>query len=159
MAKAILFAPSDEVIDSSIGARQYVRRCGRRLELERHGYQDAADDLSAAAEADSVAVLTGLSALELESGYMEMELDTVFEPQELLGKLRDGLPEDFPIVAVVDDAYSDYITASYLKAGASAVVGTSGALFGVVTSRLRTWTDILPYINAYESVQRKRSSR
>jgi len=159
MPKAILFAPSDDVIDNSVGARQYVRRCDRRLQLERHGYHDATDALQGAARADSVAVLTGLSALELESGYMEMELDTVFEPQELLGKLRGSLPADFPVVAIVDDAYSDYITASYLKAGASAVVGTSGALFGVVTSRLRTWNDILPYINAYESVQGKRGER
>ncbi len=156
MAKTILFSPPDETVDNSIGARQYMRRCARRMNLERRGYADGDDILTGLQQADSVAVLTGLSALELESGYMEMELDTVFQPQELLGRLREVLPEDFPVIAIVDDAYSDYITASYLRAGASAVVGTSGALFGVVISRIRSWADLLPFINAYESVQKRR---
>ena len=81
---------------------------------------------------------------------MEVQLDTLFEAQELLKRLREELPEDFPIVAVVDDAYSDYVMGSYLKAGASAVVGTSGDLFGVVVSRLGGLEQLFPYINAFE---------
>ncbi len=150
MHKAVLYAPDDEVIDSSLDARKYVRRLAGRVAVERRPYAAAQEGPPEGAE--SVAVLAGLSALELESGYMEMGLDTVFEPQKLLRQLRDELPDDFPIVAVVDDAYSEYITASYLRAGASAVVGTSGALFGVVTSRLGSWDQILPYVNAYPSV-------
>ncbi|MFO8007433.1 MAG: hypothetical protein R6V05_06820 [Candidatus Brocadiia bacterium] len=150
MESAVLYAPAEDVIDSSLDARKYVRRLARRLDVVRRPYAAIEDGLPA--QAESVAVLAGLSALELESGYMEMELDTIFEPQELLRRIRDAMPDQFPIVAVVDDAYSDYITASYLRAGASAVVGTSGALFGVVTSRLASWDQITPYFNAYRSV-------
>ena len=55
----------------------------------------------------SVAVLAGLSELARASGYMEMELDTIFEPQRMLGGLRTALGPDFPVVAIADDAYSD----------------------------------------------------
>jgi hypothetical protein len=152
MKKAIVFTPPDEVIDDSLDARQCLDRLNRRLELERRSYQEVDGELSIEEGVESVAVLTGLSALELSSGYMEMELDTIFRPQELLERLRRAVPEDFPLVAVVDDAYSDYITSVCLRAGASAVVGTSGALFGIVTSRIGSWSEIAPYINAFESV-------
>jgi hypothetical protein len=151
MSKAILFTPSDEAIDRSLDARQYVRRLSRRLDVERRSY-DAADALEIEEGVESVAVLSGLSALELESGYMEMELDTIFRPQELLGRLREALPADFPLVAIVDDAYSDYIMSAYLKAGASAVVGTSGDLFGVVVARVNDWRRLFAYMNVFPRV-------
>jgi hypothetical protein len=50
----------------------------------------------------------------------------------------------------VDDAYSDYVMSSFIRAGASAVVGTSGDLFGAVMSRLRTWQQLFPYLNVFE---------
>jgi len=100
MTKAILFVPSEETIDASLDARRYVSRLSRRLELETRRY-DMNENTVVGDDMDSVAVLAALSSLELESGYMEMELDTVFRPQELLGKLRGILPADFPIVAIV----------------------------------------------------------
>jgi len=148
MTKAILFVPSEETIDASLDARRYVSRLSRRLELETRRY-DMNENTVVGDDMDSVAVLAALSSLELESGYMEMELDTVFRPQELLGKLRGILPADFPIVAIVDDAYSDYLMSVYLKAGASAVVGTSGDLFGLVTSRFKNLDQLFPYINSF----------
>lgn len=148
MSKTILFIPSEEAIDRSLDARQYVRRLSRRLEVDRRPYE-AAEELDVEEGVESVAVLAGLSALELESGYMEMELDTIFRPQELLGKLREALPADFPLLAVVDDAYSEYIMSAYLKAGASAVVGTSGDLFGVVVPRVNDWRRLFPYMNVF----------
>jgi len=101
MRKAILFTPSQEAIDASLDARRYVSRLSRRLELETRRY-DTNENIEVGDDVDSVAVLAALSSLQLESGYMEMELDTVFRPQELLGKLRGILPADFPIVAIVD---------------------------------------------------------
>ncbi len=152
MPKAILFIPSEEAIDRSLDARKCVTRLCRRLEVDRRLYDEAAELLGLDGGVDSVGVLSGLSALEFDSGYMEMELDTIFKPQELLGKLRQELPEDFPVVAIVDDAYSDYIMSAYLKAGASAVVGTSGDLFGMVTSRLRSLEQLFPYLNVFRRV-------
>ena len=151
MRKAILFAPSREAIDASLDARRYVNRLSRRLELAVRPYEVNEGSL-AWDDVDSLSVLAGLSALELESGYMEMELDTVFKPQELLGKLRGVLSADFPVVAIVDDAYSDYLMSVYLKAGASAVVGTSGDLFGLVTSRFKSLDQLFPYINSFPRV-------
>ncbi len=149
MAKAILLIPSEEAIDRSLDARSYVNRLSKRLELEKRSY-DASEEVAAVEEnVESVAILSALSALELESGYMEMELDTIFRPQELLGNLRRVLGREFPIVAIVDDAYSDYIMSAYVKAGATAVVGTSGDLFGVVLSRMKSWDQLSPYINAF----------
>ncbi len=150
MGKSIVFAPPEETIDNSLDARKYLHRLSERLPIERRDYEEA-EALTVTADLDSVAVLSALSALELQSGYMEVELDTVFGPEELIRRLREAVGERFPVVAVVDDAYSDYITRSYLKAGASAVVGTSGALFGVVTSRMRGWQQIVPYFNAFPS--------
>ncbi len=152
MSGIILFAPSDELIDSSLGARQYLQRLRKLTALERRPFPEPEDDLPERGDARSVAVLAGLSSLELSSGYMEMEIDTIFEPQELLKRLRAALPGDYPVIAVVDDAYSDYILRSYVKAGASAVVGTSGVLFGLVTSRLCSWDDVTPYINVIRRV-------
>jgi len=152
MKKAILFAPSDQAIDRSLDARKYVSRLSKRLDLETTRYDLVGEMPDIKAGVDSVAVLAGLSSLELESGYMEMELDTIFQPQELLGKLRAALPQDFPIIAIVDDAYSDYLMSAYLRAGASAVVGTSGDLFGLVTSRISRWDQIFPYINVFGRV-------
>jgi len=149
---AILFIPSEEAIDRSLDARKCVTRLCRRLEVDRRLYDEAAESLGLDEGIDSVGVLSGLSALEFDSGYMEMELDTIFKPQELLSKLRRELPEDFPVVAIVDDAYSDYIMSAYLKAGASAVVGTSGDLFGMVTSRLRSLDRLFPYLNVFRRV-------
>ena len=149
MAKAILFVPSEEAIDRSLDARSYVGRLAKRLDVVTRYYDPSAEDLSVPEGAHSVAVLTGLSSLELESGYMEMDLDTIFKPQEMVGKLRAALPRQFPIVAVVDDAYSDYVMSAFIKAGASAVVGTSGDLFGIVVSRLESWDQVVPYINAF----------
>jgi hypothetical protein len=152
MGKVILFIPSEEAIDRSLDARAYVNRLAKRVHLETRRY-DASTELGVVApDVDSVAVLTGLSSLELESGYMEMELETVFRPQELLKKLRPMLPADFPVVAIVDDAYSDYLMVAYLKAGASAVVGTSGDLFGLVTSRINAWERLFPYLNIFRKV-------
>ena len=151
MRKAILFAPSREAIDASLDARRYANRLSRRLELAVRPYEVNEGSL-AWDDVDSLSVLAGLSALELESGYMEMELDTVFKPQELLGKLRGVLSADFPVVAIVDDAYSDYLMSVYLKAGASAVVGTSGDLFGLVTSRFKSLDQLFPYINSFPRV-------
>ena len=154
MDKAILFTPSEEAIDRSLDARKYVTRLKRRLDVETRCYdtRGPAPSLDGMRGADSVAVMAGLSSLELESGYMEMELDTIFQPQELLSRLRGGLPQDFPVIAIVDDAYSDYVMVAFVKAGASAVVGTSGDLFGLVTSRLRSWEQLFPYINAFPKV-------
>ena len=152
MAKAVLFAPSDIVINSSLDARKYLDRLSRRLDLERRSYETAAPDLEIGQDVGSVAVLAALSALEQESGYVEMDLDTIFQPAELLRKLRAAVSRDFPIVAIVDDVYSDYIMGSYLRAGASAVVGTNGALFGMFTSRIKSWDQVVPYINAFERV-------
>jgi len=152
MGRAVLFAPSDAVIDASLGARQYLDRLARAVELETRPYEDAGDAPLPVEALDSVAVLAGLSALELNSGYVEMDLDTVFTPQELLRTLRAAVGPGFALVTIVDDAYSDYVMASYLKAGASAVVGTGGALFGIVTSRIPTWDAIVPYINAFTSI-------
>ena len=152
MNKAILYTPSDEAIDRSLDARKYVNRLSKRLSLERRRYDTGGEPAAIGPDVDSVAVLAGLSALELESGYVEMELDTVFQPQELLGKLRGTLPKDFLIVAVVDDAYSDYIMSAYLRAGASAVVGTSGDLFGLMAFRVTSWERLFPYINAFGRV-------
>jgi len=151
MRKAILFTPSQEAIDASLDARRYVSRLSRRLELETRRY-DTNENIEVGDDVDSVAVLAALSSLQLESGYMEMELDTVFRPQELLGKLRGILPADFPIVAIVDDAYSSYLMSVYLKAGASAVVGTNGDLFGLVTSRFKSLDQLFPYINSFPGV-------
>ncbi len=156
MAKVLLFIPSEEAIDRSLDARKCVNRLSRRMDVDRRLYDAAADAVAGSAafagEFDSVAVLSGLSALEFESGYMEMALDTIFKPQELLGKLRQELPEDFPVVAIVDDAYSDYIMSPYLKAGASAVVGTNGDLFGLITSRVRSLDQLFPYLNVFRRV-------
>jgi len=152
MARALVFGPSKEAIDSSLEARKYVRRLSRKLQIEHLDYEVDLGGVPIGDEVHSVAVLAGLSGLMLESGYMETELDTVFEPQELLKKLRARLPRDFPILAIVDDVYSDYIMATYIRAGASAVVGTGGQLFGVVQSRLRSWDDLEPYINQFRSV-------
>lgn len=149
MAEAILFVPSEEAIDRSLDARRYVKRLAKHLDVTTRYYDPAAQDLSMPEGVHSVAILTGLSSLELESGYMEMELDTIFKPQEMVGKLRAALPRDFPIVAIVDDAYSDYVMSAFIKAGASAVVGTSGDLFGVVVSRLGGWEQLVPYMNAF----------
>lgn len=146
-----MFAPSDATIDQSLDARKCLGRLARHLTVERRPYPAAEDDLRVEPGFESVAVLAGLSGLALDSGYMEMELDTIFVPQNLLRRLRGVLEADFPLVAIVDDAYSGYITAAYLKAGASAVVGASGALFGVVTSRIGGWEQITPYINAFPS--------
>jgi hypothetical protein len=150
MNKAILYTPSDEAIDRSLDARKYVNRLSKRLSLERRRYDTGAEPAAMGPDVDSVAVLAGLSALELESGYVEMELDTVFRPQELVAKLRSTVGRDFAIVAIVDDAYSDYVMSSFIRAGASAVVGTSGDLFGAVMSRLRTWQQLFPYLNVFE---------
>ena len=152
MPKAILFIPSEEAIDRSLDARKCVTRLCRRFEVDRRLYDEASESLGLDGGVESVGVLSGLSALEFDSGYMEMELDTIFKPQELLGKLRQELPEDFPVVAIVDDAYSDYIMSAYLKAGASAVVGTSGDLFGMVTSRLCSLEQLFPYLNVFRRV-------
>jgi len=152
MKKAILFAPGDRVIDASLDARRYLDRLSERLELDRRLYRELGDGFSLPDGVSSAAVLAGLSELARASGYMEMELDTIFEPQRMLGGLRAAAGPDFPVVAIVDDAYSDYIMSSYLKAGASAVVGTGGALFGVVTDRIRSWDELLPYINAFSSI-------
>ena len=149
MSKAVLFVPSEEAIDRSLDARRYVKRLAKSLDLTTRYYDPAVQDLSMPQGAHSAVVLTGLSSLELESGYVEMELDTIFKPQEIVGKLRAALPRDFPIVAVVDDAYSDYVMSAFIKAGASAVAGTSGDLFGVVISRLKSWDQLVPYINAF----------
>jgi len=149
MKKAVLFAPSNEAIDRSLDGRAYVARLKRRLELEMRRYDASTDVSPIAPDVESVCILAGLSSLEIESGYVEMELDTVFRPQELLGKLRGVLPKDFLIVAVVDDAYSDYIMSAYLRAGASAVVGTSGDLFGLMAYRVTSWERLFPYINAF----------
>lgn len=149
MSEAVLFVPSEEAIDRSLDARRYVKRLAKNLDLTTRYYDPSLQDLSMPQGAHSAAVLTGLSSLELESGYMEMELDTIFKPQEIVGKLRAALPRDFPIVAIVDDAYSDYVMSAFIKAGASAVVGTCGDLFGVVISRLAGWEQLVPYINAF----------
>jgi len=149
MASAILFVPSEEAIDRSLDARRYVKRLSKNLDVTARYYDPAQMDLAVPQGAHSVAVLTGLSSLELESGYMEMELDTIFKPQEIVSKLRAALPRNFPIVAIVDDAYSDYVMSAFIKAGASAVVGTCGDLFGVVISRLSDWEQLVPYINAF----------
>jgi hypothetical protein len=149
MPKAILLVPSEEAIDRSLDARAYVTRLSKRLDVAR-GYYGSSGELPAIGDdVASVGVLSGLSALELESGYVEMELDSIFRPQEMLGTLRKSLGREFPIVAIVDDAYSDYIMSSFIKAGATAVVGTSGDLFGVVLSRMKSWDQVLPYINAF----------
>lgn len=150
MGKAIVFVPSEEAIDRSLDARTYLDKLSTKLELEMHYYGEAVPDTEIGEDIDSVAVLAGLSSLELESGYMEMELDTIFKPQELLGELRKALRRDFPIVAVVDDAYSDYMMSSFIRAGASAVVGTSGDLFGAATSRIGSWDQLFPYINVFK---------
>ena len=152
MGKAALLIPTEEAIDRSIDARQYVTRLTKRLQVERLSYDAGVGDLPARSDLDSVAVLSGLSALEFESGYMEMELDTIFRPQELLGLLREAMPGGALIVAIVDDAYSGYIMSAFLKAGASAVVGTSGDLFGAVTSRIPSWDALYPYVNFYPHV-------
>jgi len=149
MRKAVLFAPSEDTINRSLDARSYVARLKRRLDLETRRYDTSSELSPIGAQAESVAVLAGLSSLELESGYVEMELDTVFRPQELLAKLRGMLPKGFLIVAIVDDAYSDYIMSAYLRAGASAVVGTSGDLFGLIAPRVPSWEQLFPYINAF----------
>jgi len=78
MSRAILYTPSDEAVDRSLDARTYVQRLSRRLEVQRRFYDAAAEDLEIPGDVESVAVLSGLSALELASGYMEMELDTIF---------------------------------------------------------------------------------
>jgi hypothetical protein len=149
MHRSVIFTPEDRYIDRSLDARGYMERLAERVELVIRNYSEGEtwtpDDF------DSAAVLVGLSGLELDSGYMEPEIDTIFRPQHLLTVLRGRVPGDFPIVAVVDDAYSDYIMKSCLKAGASAVVGSSGALFGLVKSRLRSWDELLPYMNAFDS--------
>ena len=152
MAKAVLFIPTEEAIDRSLDARQCVTRLKKRLTIDQRPYGGDFGDLPGAEDVDSVAVLAGLSALEFDSGYMEMDLDTILQPQELLGTLRSALPDDFPIIAIVDDAFSDYIMSAYLKAGASAVVGTSGDLFGAVTSRIPRWEMLYPYMNVYRRV-------
>ena len=149
MKKATLFIPSEEAVDRSTGARAYVNRLGKRLDLVRRPYPRSEDEVAVEEDVESVAVLAGLSSLELESGYMEMDLDTIFVPEELVRKLRAALPEAFPIVAVVDDVYSDYLMSAYLKAGASAVVGVGGDLFGVVTWRIADWEQLYPYINVF----------
>ncbi|MCK4284508.1 MAG: hypothetical protein KAX44_09345, partial [Candidatus Brocadiae bacterium] len=100
----------------------------------------------------SVAVMAGLSSLEIESGYVEMELDTIFKPQEIVRKLRTILPDNVPVVAIVDDAYSDYMLVTYLKAGAAAVVGTSGDLFGMVLSRVSERDRLWPYANVFSKL-------
>jgi len=151
MTKVIVFSPSQEAIDNSLGARKYVTRLARHLEVEHRDYGAASEGVSPEG-LHSVAVMAGLSGLLLQSGYVETELDTVFEPQEILRHLRETMPRDFPIVAVVDDAYSDYLMATYLRAGASAVVGTAGQLFGIVLSRISGWDEIGPYINQYRYV-------
>lgn len=152
MSSAILYTPPDQIIDNSLDARKYIERLEGRVDLDKRPYPESSEELAGPEEADSVAVLGGLSSLELSSGYMEVELDTIFEPADLLRELRDALPVEYPLFAVVDDAYSDYILKSYLRAGASAVLGTSGVLFGVVTARMGSWNDLVPYINVFRSV-------
>ena len=149
MSEAVLYVPSQEAIDRSLDARRYVKRLEKHLDVETRYYDPSLAEPELPETGSSVAVLTGLSSLELESGYMEMDLDTIFKPQEIVGKLRAALGRDFPIVAIVDDAYSDYVMSAFIKAGASAVVGTSGELFGVVVSRLGSWDQLVPYINAF----------
>jgi len=153
MSKALLFAPPDKEVDRSLDARKCIERLKGRFKLDRRGYPGPDQELKVPTDAESVGVLAGLSGLMRQSGYMEMDLDTIFEPEQLLRRLRDELSGQFPIVALVDDAYSDYIMATYLKAGASAVVGANGSLFGIVTARIRAWDEIVPYINAFPSVE------
>ncbi len=152
MATAVVFSPSEESVSNSIGARNYLNRLAKKLDIENRTYRSLREGMELPEDVHSVAVMAGLSDLMLQSGYMEMELDTVFEPQELLKTLREMLPPEFPVIAVVDDVYSDYIMATYLKSGASAVVGTDGQLFGVVVSRLGSWDQIGPYINQFRIV-------
>ncbi|MHC4480559.1 MAG: hypothetical protein ACYS1C_06275 [Planctomycetota bacterium] len=152
MQKAVLLIPSEEAVDRSLDARAYIERLSRRLDVTRRHY-DALEEQPIEGQAlHSVGVLAALSSLELESGYMEMEFDTIFGPQALFEKLRSALAERFPLIAVVDDAYSDYLLSTYLKAGATAVVSTAGVLFGIVTSRMESWEQIFPYINAFTRV-------
>ncbi len=150
--KVVIYIPSEGTVDGSLDARRYISRLSAAVDLTTRHYDEATGERAAEQDADSLAVLAGLSTLEPTSGYVEMQLDTVFQPQEMLEKLRAALPKDFPIVVVVDDAYSDYLMSVYLKAGASAVVGTSGDLFGLVTSRLRSLEEVFPYINVFERV-------
>ena len=145
--KAVLFIPSEEALDRSLDAQKYVNKLEHQLELERRFYDAPLENGAVEEDVASVAVMAGLSSLELESGYVEMEIDTIFEPQEIVRKLRTILPDNVPIVAIVDDAYSDYMLVTYLKAGASAVVGTSGGLFGMVLSRASERDRIWPYAN------------
>lgn len=152
MARAIVFSPSQEAIDRSLEARAYVNRLSKRIHVEHRDYGSAVDEGIIGGDVRSVAVLAGLSGLRLQSGYMEMEFDAIFKPREILEELRVVLPGDFPLVSIVDDVYSDYLMATYLRAGASVVVGTGGQLFGIVMSRVRGWDDIGPYINRFESL-------
>jgi hypothetical protein len=152
MPRTLVYGPSDEAIDKSLGAREYLEFLSARMDLERRPYPTRDEPLVIEGEFDSVCVLTGLSSLQKISGYMEMDLDTIFEPRDLLDALRDALPPTYLIVAVVDDSYSQYLMQTYLKAGASAVVGTAGDLFGMVTGRLSDIDLLLPYINAYARV-------
>lgn len=153
MKKTLLLVPSKEAVDRSVDARYYVDRLGKRLQVEYCTYQSALEGFTAPDDAESVALVVGLVSLELDSGYMETELDSIFQPQELLTKLRAGVAPDFPLIAIVDDAYSGYMLSALLKAGASAVVGTSGELFGIVLSRLTSWEQVYPYMNVFPSIR------
>jgi hypothetical protein len=153
MKKTILLVPSPEAVDRSVDARYYVDRLRKRLEVEYCTYQSATEGFEVPDDADSVGLMVGLISLELDSGYMETELEHIFRPQELLAQLRSGVADDYPLVAIVDDAYSDYMLSALLKAGASAVVGTSGELFGIVLSRLTSWEQVYPYMNVFPSIR------
>ena len=60
MKKAILFAPSDETIDASLDARDYVEGLSRKLDLETRPYDEAGLRHVVCGAAASVAVLAGL---------------------------------------------------------------------------------------------------
>jgi hypothetical protein len=153
MKKVTLFIPSEEAVDRSFGARQYARRLAKRVELDRRYYKDAIRNPEIAADADAAGLFAGLASLDVDSGYMETDLDEIFRPQELITKLRAKLGPSFPIVAVVDDTHSDYIMSVYLKAGATAVCGVQGDLFGIVLSRMGDWSDIYPFLNVFARIQ------
>ncbi len=147
--KAVLFIPSEEAVDRSLDARKYVNKLERQLELEHRFYDAPLENGAVEEDVASVAVMVGLSSLDPDSGYVEMEVDTILEPQEIVRKLRTILPDNVPVVTIVDDAYSDYMLVTYLKAGAAAVVGTSGDLFGMVLSRMSERDRIWPYANVF----------
>jgi hypothetical protein len=153
MPRLVAFCPPEEAIDSSLDARKFMDKLASRVDLRNVSIDTPPDEIDSLQQAHSVCVVAGLSSLEPESGYMEMGLNGIFEPKDVLSSLREALPERYPLVAIVDDAYSRYLMSAYLRAGASAVVGTNGTLFGLVRSRLHNLRELLPYINAYEEIQ------